>query len=147
MAMRVILTKRSPFGSSKTLGLVEGAQRIRRYVFDLDAHRSGKIKGVDLKEDMTVKELEETFDAMSWEDLCKVNWDKYSRNVRPFELTRTGETERVIQKMMDKEFEDRDDERIDVRFKLDAKEMKAVEKMMHDDMNKEFEDSDDEIDA
>ncbi|KAI3961859.1 hypothetical protein MKW98_022064 [Papaver atlanticum] len=121
--MRVISTKRSPFGSSKTLGFVEGAQRIRRYVFDLDAYRSGKIKGVDLKEGMTIKELEETFAAMSWEDVRKVNWDKYSRNVRPFELTRTGETERVIQKMMDKEFEDRDDERIDV--KLDAKEMEV----------------------
>ncbi|KAI3899782.1 hypothetical protein MKW92_021897 [Papaver armeniacum] len=99
---------------------------------------------------MTIDELKETFAAMSWEDLLKVNWDKYSRNVLPFELTRTGETERVIQKMMDKEFEDRDDERMDA--KLDAKEMEAVEKMMHDDMNKEFEDSeekriDDEIDA
>ncbi|RZC90755.1 hypothetical protein C5167_028588 [Papaver somniferum] len=58
--------------------------------------------------------------------------------------------ERVIQKMMDKEFEDRDDERIDV--KLDAKETEAVEKTMHDDMNKQFEDReekriDDETDA
>ncbi|KAI3836705.1 hypothetical protein MKX03_007334 [Papaver bracteatum] len=94
---------------------------------------------------MTIKELKETFAAMSWEDVRKVNWDKYSRNVRPLELTRTGETERVIQKMMDKEFEDRDDERIHV--KLNAKEMEAVEKMMQDDMNKELEDSDDEIDA
>ncbi|KAI3833606.1 hypothetical protein MKX03_004503 [Papaver bracteatum] len=122
MAMRVILTKRSPFGSSKTLGFVEGAQRIRRCVFDLDAYRRGyDYQGIERN--------------VRRDELRKVNWDKYSRNVRPFELTRTGEMERLIQKMMDKEFEDRDDERIDV--KLDAKQMEAVEKMMHDDTNKE----------
>ncbi|KAI3836910.1 hypothetical protein MKW98_005243 [Papaver atlanticum] len=63
MAMRVILTKISPFASLKTssFGFVEGGQRIRRYIFDIEAFRSGKIdKG------MTIKELKETFDAMSW---------------------------------------------------------------------------------
>ncbi|RZC79933.1 hypothetical protein C5167_042508 [Papaver somniferum] len=68
MAMRVILTKISPFASSNTssLGFIEGAQRIRRHFLDTEAYRSGKLdKAVYLKEDITMDE----FNAMSWEDI------------------------------------------------------------------------------
>ncbi|KAI3911401.1 hypothetical protein MKW98_010288 [Papaver atlanticum] len=48
-------------------------------------------KGMDLpfKEGASTEEMIEVFDSMSWEDVCKVNWDKYSKNKRPFAETRT----------------------------------------------------------
>ncbi|RZC82996.1 hypothetical protein C5167_045781 [Papaver somniferum] len=123
MAIRVILTKISSFASSKTssLGFIEGTQRIRRYCWDLEGYRRRKIdKGVDLpfKEDASTEEMIAALNAMSWEDKCKINWDKYSKNKRPFEETRTEDTkeiERVILKLMrdeHKEFAGSVDERI-----------------------------------
>ncbi|KAI3833605.1 hypothetical protein MKX03_004502 [Papaver bracteatum] len=106
MAMRVILTKISPFASSEasSLGFIEGF-------------------GVDLKEDMTVAELDEFISSASSEDLRKVNWNKYSKNKLTFAETRTESTkeiERLVRKMMldemdkkKKKFEDREEKRID----------------------------------
>ncbi|KAI3902414.1 hypothetical protein MKW92_014383 [Papaver armeniacum] len=127
MAMRVILTKISPFASSEasSLGFIEGAQRVRRYIFDPEAYRREKLdKGVDLKEDMTIAELDELFRSSSLEDLCKVNWNKYSKNKLTIAETRTHEStkemERLVRKMMldemDKKknkFEDSEEKRID----------------------------------
>ncbi|RZC90756.1 hypothetical protein C5167_028587 [Papaver somniferum] len=126
MAMRVILTKISPFASleASSLGFIEGAQRVRRYIFDPEAYRREKLdKGVDLKEDMTIAELDELFRSSSLEDLCKVNWNKYSKNKLSFAETRTESTkemERLVRKMMldemdkkKKKFVDREEKRID----------------------------------
>ncbi|KAI3836908.1 hypothetical protein MKW98_005241 [Papaver atlanticum] len=98
MAMRVVLTKISPFASSETssLGFIEGAQRIRRYILDTETYRREKIgKGVDLKEDMTIAELDELFSSASLEDLRKVNWNKYSKNKLTFAETRTETTKEI----------------------------------------------------
>ncbi|KAI3861775.1 hypothetical protein MKW92_052806 [Papaver armeniacum] len=89
MAMRVILSKISSFASSKTssLGFIEGTQRIRRYCWDIEGYRRRKIdKGVDLpfKEDASTEEMIEALNAMSWEDKCKINWDKYSKKQTSF---------------------------------------------------------------
>ncbi|KAI3857554.1 hypothetical protein MKW92_041160 [Papaver armeniacum] len=96
MAMRAIkISPSSKTSSASALGLIEGTQRIRRYCWD--------IEDFPFKEDASTEEVIEAFNSMSWEDMCKINWGKYSKNKRPFEETRTEDTkeiERVILKLM-----------------------------------------------
>ncbi|MCL7037897.1 hypothetical protein MKW94_026069 [Papaver nudicaule] len=107
MAVRAVLTKISPFASSKTssLGFIEGSslrEKRRCFCFFRDAEGGYRFGRNDKRD-----EVEEMIKGLSLEDARNVNWDKFSRHKRPFEETRTEgtkETERVIQKLMNDEW-------------------------------------------